>query len=198
MPSLYFEPKYVYGLVDPRNGNVRYVGGSENPIKRFRQHLDGVGPPTREMQQWLDELDRDGLRPDLRLFTTTARKDWAEIERETQNHYGATLLDKHGRGRAIHRSYSQGEIGAALRNAREEAGLTPTAAAEKMFTTPVTISRWEGGSRSPSIVNLMRLANAYETTVADMLPTEGGGDGKNSRGAKEDLAEARKGRRGGN
>jgi hypothetical protein len=35
--------KWIYGLVDPRDGHVRYVGQSEDPDCRFRQHLrDGL------------------------------------------------------------------------------------------------------------------------------------------------------------
>jgi hypothetical protein len=54
---------YVYGMVDPRNGLVMYVGQSARPRQRFSQHRGKMGTPA--MRAWLNELDAVGIEPEL-------------------------------------------------------------------------------------------------------------------------------------
>lgn len=177
--------KFVYGLVDPRDGKVRYVGGSKEPAARLTAHLQ-YSAWKREGREWLGGLASEGLRPDIRLFTTGPVKNWRAVERRVQDLHGETLLDHHGRARAINRTYSRAEIGASLRSAREAQGLSPVEAAALHGVSAATISRWENGARLPQISELMRVADRYGVTVAELLPM-----GEPSQGASADVARAK-------
>ncbi len=61
-------------------------------------------------------------------------------------------------------------IGGRIRELRENAGLTQRELAEKMegHAEGKDISRWENGKHVPEASNLKALANALETTIADL------------------------------
>lgn len=51
----------VYGLTDPRNGEIRYVGQTVQTLpKRLHGHL---GKPMSTVGPWIAELKADGLKP---------------------------------------------------------------------------------------------------------------------------------------
>lgn len=59
----------VYGLIDPRSGELRYIGKTQNLARRLRQHLQ-----TSELRantykvHWLRELLTEGLRPTVMIL----------------------------------------------------------------------------------------------------------------------------------
>ncbi len=53
------QPSFVYGLFDPRDGLIRYIGLSGNPDRRIRDHR--TNPLTKEMGEWLSEMFADGI-----------------------------------------------------------------------------------------------------------------------------------------
>jgi hypothetical protein len=76
---------YIYGLVCPIEGKVRYVGKSGNPVQRYMGHLSEaesrrqseerarcegltLRAPRTDKQEWLLALDADGLEPELAIF----------------------------------------------------------------------------------------------------------------------------------
>jgi hypothetical protein len=94
---------YIYGLVDPRDFRVRYVGRTASGLpKRLGQHL----APTKLRRQtpltaWLCELIALDNKPYINLLTTVADALWREEEarviaamRET----GHDLLNTHPGG----------------------------------------------------------------------------------------------------
>lgn len=58
-------PSLIYGLTDPRDGSVRYVGRSTSPAGRFYGHAADRRSVQRPKGAWLAELHRLGLRPRL-------------------------------------------------------------------------------------------------------------------------------------
>jgi hypothetical protein len=59
--------KTIYGLVDPRDNKLRYVGQTKNLKTRFSQHcsdLTGVSPK----EIWIKELQVLGLTPIIKEF----------------------------------------------------------------------------------------------------------------------------------
>jgi hypothetical protein len=93
----------VYGLVDPRNNQVRYVGQTK---KTLDQRLKGhYGTASRRVRAWLEELREAGLKP----LTTPLREGvpadhLQDVETEEITRIigaGGTLLNevKIGRGR---------------------------------------------------------------------------------------------------
>lgn len=61
-------PVYIYGLCDPLNGQVRYVGRSQNPKARIASHRAPSGADY--VRRWFRSLERDGLKPVLTILHT--------------------------------------------------------------------------------------------------------------------------------
>lgn len=101
-------------------------------------------------------------------------------------------LTEEGRAAVLSANYTapksgtQG-LGSSLFAARSVAGMTQTEAAAALDSTPATISRYESGDRTPSIANLVGLAQTYGVTVQELI--EGGINA--SEGAREDSRKAR-------
>lgn len=67
---------WVYGLVDPQDHEVHYVGCSIHPVIRWQEHLD----EQRKSNGWLEGLKRLDLKPDIRILETAARSELVETE----------------------------------------------------------------------------------------------------------------------
>lgn len=59
-------------------------------------------------------------------------------------------------------------LGTALRNVRQQAGLTQTQAAEVLGRRQATISRWEEGQQTLAAVDVACVAQAYSTTPGQL------------------------------
>jgi hypothetical protein len=75
------EPQaYIYGLHDPRTGELRYIGKSIRPIERLGNHINERTNTHRG--HWIAELTRLSLRPVLVIIDSVpANSDWQSIER---------------------------------------------------------------------------------------------------------------------
>ncbi|MEO3860915.1 helix-turn-helix transcriptional regulator [Acrocarpospora sp. B8E8] len=69
-----------------------------------------------------------------------------------------------------HRGVQARAIGVRIRAAREARGWTQTDLADRTGYTQATISRWEGGHRDITAIDLLRVADALGVTAADLLP----------------------------
>lgn len=67
---------YIYGLVDPRSGMVRYVGKSDAPQERFRRHLKDAGDTHKS--RWMRSI---GAPPVLRILAVVRFEEWQMHER---------------------------------------------------------------------------------------------------------------------
>lgn len=56
-------PVYIYALVDPENGEIRYIGKSIRPAERLQNHMNDRSNCHRS--HWLQSLKARGLRADL-------------------------------------------------------------------------------------------------------------------------------------
>jgi hypothetical protein len=79
-PSLDERTAFIYALVDPRDGSIRYVGKTESPKRRLREHLRG-DEPSPHKDHWLAQLRREGLVPELAVLEACALSEWKERER---------------------------------------------------------------------------------------------------------------------
>ncbi len=61
-------------------------------------------------------------------------------------------------------------VGRNLAVVRTTAGLTQTEAASLLNTTQATVSRWESGSRSPSLQQLYFIGAAYGVSTSSLIP----------------------------
>lgn len=75
------EPQaYIYGLHDPRTGELRYIGKSIRPLERLGNHINERSDTHRG--HWIAELTRLKLRPVLIIIDAVpADTDWQTIER---------------------------------------------------------------------------------------------------------------------
>ena len=73
---------FIYGLYDPRNGYLRYIGKAIDLKARFYLHLSEK--KNSHKNQWIAQLRSFGLLPEMRVLQTIYNSDdtdWQEIER---------------------------------------------------------------------------------------------------------------------
>ncbi len=114
-------PICIYALIDPRSGDVRYVGRTENTKARYLQHVT-PNRGSRAVQAWVRELKCANLLPTLHELHTVAPGDDADTaEYETIKAFrrrGAPLLNDFSvEVRARHRR--QGSVRPSCRPATE-------------------------------------------------------------------------------
>ncbi len=71
---------FIYALLDPRTGAIRYVGKADDPQKRLGDHLRQCKCGESYRAHWLRQLLRDGLRPLLEVVDEVAQSEWAAVE----------------------------------------------------------------------------------------------------------------------
>lgn len=85
----------IYGLFDPRDGALRYVGKAKSARRRFRGHLAETRRRT-PVYDWIAALRKLDLVPELKVLATVAESDWQATEREVIARHraeGARLLN---------------------------------------------------------------------------------------------------------
>lgn len=70
---------YIYGLVDPRDKRVRYVGKSLTPAKRLEAHLKDKCNLGKAL--WIEELQKHNLKPEIVILDKGDEHDWQSRER---------------------------------------------------------------------------------------------------------------------
>jgi len=70
---------FIYGLVDPRNGEIRYIGKTDNPPERLRGHQKDK--KITKKRSWIVSLRRKGLKPVLVILQKVSKEKWREAER---------------------------------------------------------------------------------------------------------------------
>ncbi len=71
---------FIYVLLDPRSGLIRYVGKSDNPKWRFTKHLKDLRSTYRT--RWVQSLLARGLKPILEVIDEVPLAEWQFWERE--------------------------------------------------------------------------------------------------------------------
>jgi hypothetical protein len=72
---------YVYGLIDPRDSSVRYIGITSNPVQRYGDHLHDHSTiyANRKKQAWIKELKELHLVPHMHFFRCTKNEEDAHL-----------------------------------------------------------------------------------------------------------------------
>lgn len=74
---------YIYGLLCPLAQQIRYIGKSDDPDRRYKAHIGSARKPRCHKTNWLAKLMRQGLEPELRILREVPDgADWAAAERE--------------------------------------------------------------------------------------------------------------------
>ena len=85
----------IYGLRDPRNNLLRYVGRASSVRLRFIQHLYSKSCTNKRLKLWLQELEGLGLRPKLEILVRHRRgMDMVKREFRVMNQYSGLLNDQ--------------------------------------------------------------------------------------------------------
>ena len=97
---------FVYSLVDPRDGVVRYVGKSKNPAARLAAHKKGSRYNAR-VDEWISALSEAGLAPQMIVIEECSRAAgnqtegrWIETHRATVLNHFPSIGCGRGGGRA--------------------------------------------------------------------------------------------------
>lgn len=78
----------IYGLVDPRNEAIRYIGKTDFPEHRLKQHLcDAKRKPSVKVYRWVHELATEKLKPSLKVLCKVDSNKWKEAEVLFISHY---------------------------------------------------------------------------------------------------------------
>lgn len=72
---------FIYVLNDPRDGGIRYVGKSNTPYQRWKNHCQ-VSEKKSYKNNWISELRELGLTPELEILEEVPCDNWEEAERE--------------------------------------------------------------------------------------------------------------------
>lgn len=70
------ENVYIYGLVDPRNNQVRYIGKANNPKNRYKNHYNSARDKNTHKRNWISNIRKDGLRPELIIIDEVKKVEW--------------------------------------------------------------------------------------------------------------------------
>lgn len=71
----------IYGLFDPRDGELRYVGKAKNPAKRLIEHMfDSQLKSKTHRNHWLKTLKVGGLKPMMVVLEKCESSVWQQCE----------------------------------------------------------------------------------------------------------------------
>lgn len=67
---------YIYGLIDPITGLIRYVGKSVNPRKRLNDHCKRCSKSPSHINSWLLGLKKISMKPEILILDEVCENNW--------------------------------------------------------------------------------------------------------------------------
>ena len=86
--------EYIYYLIDPRNNEVKYIGKTKTPKRRYRQHLKKLDRNATPKNLWLLELFKLKLAPKM-IIAQEISGDGREAEQRHLDLHKTTALNIH-------------------------------------------------------------------------------------------------------
>ena len=65
---------YIYGLIDPRTNQIRYVGKADNPTDRFYNHW--ADKRINHRTCWFKSLKKEGIKPRIEILAVVEKDNW--------------------------------------------------------------------------------------------------------------------------
>lgn len=99
---------HVYYLLDPITKDVKYVGMSKNPKRRYRQHISKLDKLMTDKRKWLEGLFEKKLLPEIKIVGSyDSEKEGREMEQQHVTMNKNTILNIHnpGKGRKSFKRY---------------------------------------------------------------------------------------------
>ncbi len=80
---------YIYSLTDPRTSEIRYIGKTVTPTKRFQRHIRNARNSTHKYHSsvWINSLLSNGVKPLFSVIEVCDENNWQERERYWIEHY---------------------------------------------------------------------------------------------------------------
>lgn len=159
---------YIYGLYDPLDGVIRYVGKTGNPNTRLESHyLDARRYQAKQrkgfaVHDWITSLIEAGRMPEMVILDITDSSNSVRVEHEwidgmhTRNgelanrdsKYRIKTLGIVNSGLASNVLESTPELRRKIKEFRKRKRITQDDLAEMAGVSGSTISYWESGKRS--------------------------------------------------
>ena len=103
MEILTCEIAYIYGLIDPRNNEIRYIGKTINPKNRLSGHITESKDinVVNYRAKWLRKLTKLGLKAEITFLKTCSSDEYEKYETEFIKIYSNNRLtnsDETGQG----------------------------------------------------------------------------------------------------
>lgn len=70
---------FIYGLRDPRDKQIFYVGKTNDPKTRLAEHILEAGDTSKNI--WIRSLKLRGLSPELVILEETTEERWSDAEK---------------------------------------------------------------------------------------------------------------------
>lgn len=151
-------PNIVYGLIDPRSGELRYIGKSENGLVRAKSHRYNMGKDRNiPKAEWILSLAKEGLNYDIWVMHEQEKPAGLnEAEREAIELYralGCNLLNRSeggdgGRKRQVHRPKPRSSLPPYREWKRQQEDLYFSRLGEELGWNMVTMAQMSGLHRS--------------------------------------------------
>ena len=97
---------YIYGLIDPTNGMLRYIGKSNNPLVRRYQHVCASQLAAKtHRNHWIKSLLVNGNKPEVVVLEEIPDSEWEIAESwwiEYWKFLGASLVNGTSGGDGLH------------------------------------------------------------------------------------------------
>jgi len=97
---------YIYKLIDSRNNEVRYIGKTTNPKRRYKQHL--YDKRKSHKSSWVQSLRVLNLKPIFEIIEECDENNWIEREKYWISQYDNLTNLKEGGGSDYVRTTSEG------------------------------------------------------------------------------------------
>lgn len=65
---------FIYCLIDPRTNQVRYIGKSDHPTQRYKEHL--YQNRKTYLKDWVKSLKKENLKPELIILDEVLLSEW--------------------------------------------------------------------------------------------------------------------------
>jgi hypothetical protein len=75
-----FNFTYIYGISEENNENIRYVGKSDNPQKRLRQHIQESKNDHKYKSKWIQSVLKKGKNVKVIILEKVKKEEWKEKE----------------------------------------------------------------------------------------------------------------------
>jgi hypothetical protein len=84
---------YIYGLLDPEDLIIKYIGQTVNPIARLGQHLKDNNWLISNKHDWINKLLSKGTKPYILIFERVVLENASMRETEFINKFKDTIFN---------------------------------------------------------------------------------------------------------